>query len=606
MPSRRQVLLSGTAAWVAAAVHHADAQTPSEQLNRLFDSFMAANLAASPEETTGLGLDNGARAWEKHALDNRSAEYRVETKRRLGDQLRQIRAFDRAGLQGMDRISYDVVAFALQASEAANGRYAFGSVGAGVPYVISQLTGAYVSIPEFLDGQHQIVTAADATAYLARLAAFAKALDQEVGAVRHDVESGCVPPDFVLASALQQMTQLRSVAPHESGLVSSLVRRTSEKQLSGDYGETATQIVAEQVYPALDRQVALLKELQRHATHDAGVWKFPEGDHYYVDSIIRYTSSPLTPAEIHRMGLEATAECSAHIDRIMKEQGMTRGSVGERIHALFADPRFRYPNTDAGKAKLLSDLNAKVRTIRARLPRYFGVVPKADVVAKRVPQYMESARISGYYQSPSLDGKRPGVFYINLRDTAETPTWKLTTHTYHESIPGHHVKLSLYQETNLPLIRKIDFYGAYLEGWSLYAEQLADEMGMYDDDPFGRIGYLHSVLRASVAMVVDSGLHAKRWPRSQAIEYFTTQLGDPISSATTEIDRYCVWPGQVCSYLLDKLTIVRLREKAKTALGARFDIRSFHDAILLCGAAPHSVLERVVDQYISSSVTSPS
>ena len=604
MPSRRQVLQSGAAACVAAFVPRADAQTRSEQLSRLFDSFMESNLAASPEETTGLGLDTGARAWEKHALDNRSIEYRAETKRRLRDQLGQIRAFDRAGLQGMDRISYDVVVFALQAGDAANERYTFGPAGAGFPYVISQLTGAYVGIPEFLDSQHQIVTESDATAYLARLTAFAKTLDQEVGAVRHDTAVGCMPPDFILASALRQMTLLRSVAPHEAGLVSSLVRRTRERQISGDYGETATQIVAEQVYPALDRQIALLKQLQRHATHDAGVWKFPEGDHYYADSIMRYTSSPLTPAEIHRMGLEATAECSAQIDRIMKEQGMTRGSVGERIRALFGDARFRYPNTDAGKAQLLSDLNEKVREIRARLPRYFGVVPKADVVAKRVPQYMESARISGYYQLPSLDGTRPGVFYINLRDTAETPTWKLATHTYHESIPGHHVKLSLYQEANLPLIRKIDFYGAYLEGWSLYAEQLADEMGMYDDDPFGRIGYLHSVLRASVAMVIDSGLHAKRWRREQAIEYFTTQLGDPVSSATTEIDRYCVWPGQVCSYLLDKLTIVRLREKARRALGARFDIRRFHDAILLCGAAPHSVLERVVDQYIGGSLTS--
>jgi uncharacterized protein (DUF885 family) len=282
----------------------------------------------------------------------------------------------------------------------------------------------------------------------------------------------------------------------------------------------------------------------------------------------------------------------------MKEQGMTGGSVGERIRALFADSRFRYPDTDEGKEKLLVDLNARVQTIRGKLPAYFGVVPHADVIVKRVPQYMETGRISGYYQQPSLDGKRPGVFYINLRDTAETPSWKLPTHTYHESIPGHHVKGSLYQEANLPLIRKIDFYGAYLEGWSLYAEQLADEMGMYESDPFGRIGYLHSVLRACVAMVIDSGLHAKQWRREQAIEYFTTQLGDPVNSAATEIERYCIWPGQVCSYLLDKLAIDRLRDKARRALGARFDIRRFHDAILLCGAAPQPVLESVVDQYI--------
>jgi uncharacterized protein (DUF885 family) len=437
MPSRRHVLLSGGAALVVAAVSRADSPTSSEQLNRLFDSFMELNLDASPEETTGLGLDSGGRAWEKSLLDNRSLQSRAEAKRRISDQHRRIRAFYRAILRGMDRVSYDVVAFALQASEVANRRYDYGAISAGIPYVVSQLTGAYVSIPEFLDSEHQIDTAADADAYLARLAVFAKVLDQETEVVRHDAGLGCTPPDFVLAGALRQMTRFRGAAPQEARLVSSLLRRTNARKLSGDYGAKAIRIVAEQVYPALDRQIALLQELQRHATHDAGVWRSPEGDHYYVDSITRYTSSSFTPEQIHRMGLETTAECSAQIDRIMREHGMSRGSVGERIRPLFADSHFRYPNTDEGKEKLLVDLNARVQAIRGKLPEYFGVVPHADVIVKRVPQYMETGRISGYYQQSSLDGKRPGVFYINLRDTAETPTWQLATHTYHESIPGH-------------------------------------------------------------------------------------------------------------------------------------------------------------------------
>jgi uncharacterized protein (DUF885 family) len=210
---------------------------------------------------------------------------------------------------------------------------------------------------------------------------------------------------------------------------------------------------------------------------------------------------------------------------------------------------------------------------------------------------MEVARPGGYYQPPSLDGERPGAHYINLRNTAEMPSWTLPNSTYHESIPGHHVKGSVYQEAKLPLVRKLPFFSAYLEGWSLYAEQLADEMGMYDGDPFGRIGCLHGALLCGVRLVVDTGMHAMRWSREQAIKYYTGTLGDPIASATTEIERYCIWPGQACSYMLDQLAILKLRGKAKAALGPRFDIRQFHDAVLLCGA---DVLDTIVDNYIKA------
>jgi uncharacterized protein (DUF885 family) len=238
--------------------------------------------------------------------------------------------------------------------------------------------------------------------------------------------------------------------------------------------------------------------------------------------------------------------------------------------------------------------------MRARLPQYFGVLPRAEVVVKRVPEYMEAARPGSYYQPPSLDGRRPGAYYINLRNTAEIPRWTLPTSAYHQSLPGHHVKGSVYQEAKLPLIRKLAFFSAYLEGWSLYAEQLADEMGMYDDDPLGRIGYLRGALLCGVRLVVDTGLHSMRWSREQAIRYYTEALGEPIASVTTEIERYCIWPGQACSYMLDKLAILALRAKAKAALGHRFDIRQFHDAVLLCGAVPQQVLATVIASYIEA------
>ena len=602
MLDRRQVLLSGAAgvAFAAADTGFVFAETAATRLDRLFDTFMAVNLDRSPEQTTSLGLDKGARAWEKSRLDDRSLAAIADDKKRNAQQLDALKDFDRSSVNGIDRINYDVVLFAHQTREVANKRYDYGPAGAGAPYIISQLTGAYDTVPDFLDSQHEIAVKADADDYLARLAAFATALDQEIEVVRHDSALGCIPPDFALSETLEQMTKLRAAKPEDAVLVTSVARRAREKNIAGDYAREATKIVSDKVYPALDRQIALVKELQTHATHDAGVWKLRHGDEYYADSLVNWTTSNLAPAEIHKIGFEIVEGYQARIDTTMREHGMTHGTVGQRLRAMFDDPKFRYPNTDRGKDKLIADLNAKVRRVRSKLPQYFDVLPKAEVVVKRVPKYLEAAQPGGYYESPSLDGRRPGIYYINLRNTAEVPSWTLPTLTYHESIPGHHLQSSIQQEAKLPLIRKVSFFSAYIEGWALYAEQLADEMGMYDRDPFGRIGYLHDAMLRGVRLVVDTGLHAMRWSREKAISYYTDTLGDPAASATTEIDRYCVWPGQACSYMLGKLEILKLRDKAKTALGSRFDIRQFHDAILLCGAVPLTVLDTVVDDYITS------
>jgi len=267
---------------------------------------------------------------------------------------------------------------------------------------------------------------------------------------------------------------------------------------------------------------------------------------------------------------------------------------------MYDDPKFRYPNTDAGKDKLLADLNAKVKEITARLPQYFGTLPKAGLIIKRVPKYTEAGAPGGYYQNASLDGKRPGTYYINLRDTAEVPSWTLPTLTFHEGIPGHHLQLSIQQEADIAMIRKLSFFSAYIEGWALYAEQLAVEMGMYDNDPWGHIGQLHDAMFRGVRLVVDTGIHAMKWSREKAIKYYVDMLGDQEASATTEIERYCVWPGQACAYMLGKIEILELRAKAKAALGARFDIRKFHDAVLLNGAVPLTVLDTEVANYIQA------
>jgi len=358
--------------------------------------------------------------------------------------------------------------------------------------------------------------------------------------------------------------------------------------------------VRDKLYPALDRQIALIKEMQKGASHDAGVWRLPDGEAYYRASLKSWASTDKEPAEIHRLGLEVVADTIAKLDVLMKTQGLTKGSVGQRLKTMFSDPRFIPADTDVAKAKIIADLNTKVRQVRSLLPQWFGTLPKADVEIRRVPKAIEAAQALGYYNGPSLDGKRPGIYWINLRDPKETPIWTLPSVTFHESIPGHHLQISLQQEAGLPLIRKVASFSSYIEGWALYAEQLAVEMGMYSHDPLGEIGQLHDAMWRGIRLVVDSGMHAMKWSREKAVRYFADNAGDPDSAVITEVERYCVWPGQACCYMLGKLEFLRERERAQKALGAKFDIRKFHDAMLLDGAVPLALMPGLADRYIAA------
>jgi uncharacterized protein (DUF885 family) len=606
MLDRRSLLRSGIAilavsGGVMAKTSPKAVNPEAVKLSALFDAFMDETLDHAPELATALGLDTGKRSYQKGMLANRSLAEIAALRELNTSQLARLRAVKLAGLGGMDAVNGDVVLYSLEQQAEADKHFQYGALGAGAPYVLYQLGGAYQSVPDFLDSQHQIASKSDADDYLARLAAFATVLDQEGEAARHDIALGVVPPDFVLVETLDQMAKLRSQPAGKSPLVESVARRAKQRKIAGDYAGQAARIVDEMVYPALDRQMALLKSLQPKAVHDAGVWRLPDGEAYYAASLASQTTTAMSPDEIHKLGLEIVKSQDAEIDALMKANGLSAGTVGQRLRAMFDDPKFRYPNTDAGKDKLIADLNKRLAQIRALLPKYFGVLPKAGLVIKRVPKAIEEGAPGGYYQAGSLDGKRPGTYYINLRDTAEVPSWSLPTLTYHEGIPGHHLQGTIAQESPLPLIRKIDGYNAYVEGWALYCEQFAVEIGLYDHDPWGHIGQLHDAQLRAVRLVIDTGLHAMRWSREQAIKYYSEMLGDPASGATTEVERYCVWPGQACGYMIGKLTFLRLRDKAKTALGRRFDIRKFHDAVLLSGALPLAVLEKIVDGYIARS-----
>jgi uncharacterized protein (DUF885 family) len=597
---RRRLLVSTAAvAALPGAALAEPASGEAAKLNVLLDDFMQRNLRRSPETATGLGLDAGSLVAEKSLLDDRSLTASAADKAENFRRQKELAKIDRAALTGMDAVNYDTVAYVQDVQAEADRQFDYGGSGSGSPYIVTQLTGSYQQVPDFLDTQHSIGSKDDAEAYLARMSAFAKAMDQESEQVRHDAGVGVIPPDFVIDTTLKQMKAFADTSADRATLVASVATRAKDKAIDGDWAGRATKLYDSEVLPALNRQMQTLQGLRAKAVHEAGVHRLPKGDAYYAVSLKNWTTTDLTPAEVHRQGLEQVKLLNARLDEAFRKEGLTKGAPWQRLRALFADPKFLYPNTDAGKAKLIADLNGKVIAVQAKLPAWFGTLPKARVEIRRVPPAIE-AGASSNYQSGTLDGSRPGAYYIVLRDTAEDPSWLMPTLTYHEAIPGHHLQGSLQREADLPLIRKQIWFSAYGEGWALYAEQLAEEMGMYKTDPWGRIGYLHDALLRAARMVMDTGIHSQGWSRERAIQYFIENQGDPDSAAVSEVERYCVWPGQATSYMVGKLEWLRLRAKAKAALGKAYDIRKFHDAGLLSGPTPMKVLGTVVDGYIAA------
>jgi uncharacterized protein (DUF885 family) len=608
----RRQFLAGTgslvAALVASSLRHAAlaaelaAGEATARLNALFDVFMDERLTKNPEQLTTLGLDKGKYAWAKAKLTEASLQRLREFKQENASRLRRLKAFGRGSLAGADLASYDTVAYQME-TIARTEPFDYGDVRQGiVPYVVSQLTGAYQSVPTFLDRQHRIANKDDADAYLARLAAFAAVLDQETERVRRDAGLKVVPPDFLIDRTLEQMHALRGAAPPDSILATSVARRAQKLGIGGDYGAQAARIVETEVYPALERQAQVLSELRAGAVHEAGVARLPQGAALYEVALRHSTSTDMTAEHVHQLGLEQAKELNARMDTLLRAQGKKAGTVAERLQALAKDPQYLYPDTDAGRQQILDYCNGLIAALQPHLPKYFRILPKAPVEIRRVPAYTEAGAPGGYYQTPALDGSRPGVFYINLRDTSEWSRWKLPTLVYHESEPGHHFQLALVQEMpSLPLIRKAGGgFSANVEGWALYAEQLCDEMGLYDADPLGRLGMLQSALFRAARCVVDTGLHVKGWSREQAIDYMVASTGNNRSAMTTEVERYCTWPAQATSYKVGQTRWLKLRAEARRRLGAKFDIRDFHDAGLSAAPMPLTVLERVIDEWIRS------
>ncbi len=602
MLDRRQLLGSAAALGAAAfAPPVLAAGGDAAALNPLFEAFFEENLRANPEQATLLGLDTGVHADLRGKLRDESAAGIAQARALTADQLARLKAIDAGRLSGGDRVNYDTVLYTLDSRAAMNG-FDYGGAGGGggvSPYAISQQTGAYQQVPDFLDTKHPLNDASDAEAYLARLEAFADEIDGNIDRAKHDAALGVVPPDFLLDTSLDQMLKTRLPA-EQSQLVTSIARRTKAKNIAGDWEAKATALYNGKVGPALDRLIDQTKAMRAAAVHDAGIWRLPRGDEYYAAALRFSTTTRMTADEIHKLGLDQAKEISARIDGLLKAQGLMTGTVGARIASLYKDQRYMYPNTDDGKVQAIAYCNAQLAAIRPRLPQAFKRLPPYAFEVRRVPAATEAGAASAFSQGPALDGSRPGIVYFNLHDSAEWPKWLLSTTVFHEGLPGHQLEGGLaLSNAALPLIRKASGFSGYAEGWALYAEQLADELGMYDDDPLGRIGYLKFQLFRAGRCIVDTGIHHLKWSREQAIQTFVELDGDAPGFATREVERYCATPGQACSYKIGHTVWTRARARARKALGAQYDIKDFHEAGLGCGRVPLEVLDGVIDGYIA-------
>jgi uncharacterized protein (DUF885 family) len=600
----RRELLAGAGALAFASTLPAWAgQSAGVPVEALLGSIAEDLLADYPENATALGLDNGARAALKSRLSDRSLAGQRALAGRAAARLARLRAIDPASLTPAARIDLDVVRTAHET--AAEGfAFPYGDMAVlnqnwsyrNAPYAVAQNTGAFVEIPDLLDSNHKVENAADAEAYLARLDAYAAALDGETGRLAHDAALGVVAPDFLLDKSLRQQRAVRASPIASWGLVTSLARRTAA--LPGDFARRAEALVTEKVAPALDRQIAELERHRARASADAGVWKLPQGEAYYAWALKAGTTTTRTPDEVHNQGVEQLRELQAEMDVLLRAQGLTRGSVGARMTALGEDPRQLFPNDDDGRRQLLAFMNARIDDMRTRLPRAFATLVAGNLIVKRVPPEIEIGAPGAYAAAGSIDGTVPGNLYVNLHDLSTSPRFGLTTLAFHEGIPGH-VWQGEYTY-RLPLVRSLLAFNAYSEGWALYAEQLGAELGVYDEDPLGRLGYLQSIAFRACRLVVDTGLHAKRWTRDHAIRWFATTNGSPVDDVSSEVDRYCAWPGQACGYKVGHSEINRLRAAARAALGPRFDFRAFNDALVTGGNVPLVVLGRIVDAHVAA------
>ncbi|HJS16783.1 MAG TPA: DUF885 domain-containing protein [Rheinheimera sp.] len=473
-------------------------------------------------------------------------------------------------------------------------------------FVVNQINGPTIDMAGALQNSHPVSNEQDAKNYLSRLEKFGAALKAVEQRFVSDAATGWIAPKVLLEKSLAILDGYASGEVTEHVLYKDFAKKLDGlKDLTPEakqqYLTSAALLVQKQVQTGYQQLATAVRAELPKARIESGIWAQPDGDKFYAYSVKQLGDTDLTPEQIHQIGLDEVARISQEMDSILKSEGYKDGTVGARMTALNGEARFLYEDSDAGRQQVLDDLNKYIAEINLRMPELFATKPPYPVEVRRIPVEIQDSAAGGQYSSPAIDGSKPGIYWINLRDIKANAKFDLKTLTYHEANPGHHwqVALNLAQE-HLPLLRRVAPYNSYVEGWALYSELVAKEMGMYKDDPFGDLGRLKAELFRSVRLVVDTGMHAKKWTREQAIAYMAETTGTTESDVVSEIERYMAWPGQALGYKLGMLKIVELRSYAKEQLGDKFDIKAFHDLVLLGGAVPMSVLDTKVKNWVES------
>lgn len=580
------------------------------RINHLANRQAAYFLLRNPELFSQVGAVDGT-ILDRHSgrladvgRAKRDADYEFAE-----HALVELHEFDRARLDAQDRITYDILEDFYGSSLAFRRFDWLSSEGL---YPISPMFGTQVQLATFLQNTHVVKNEKTARNYVKRLRATGPKLDALTAEMQLQAKQGVVLPISLLERSIAVITDTIAPQPAASPFVTTFTTRMEKVQgldpaLRAQLAKEAAEIVETGIYPAYRRMIAALDALRpQAATQAAGVGRLPDGAAYYAAMLREMTTSDDPPERIHAIGLAEVARIDAEMDDLLRGQGYLDGTVAQRVKALSEDPKFLYPNTDDGRKQMLGRYREILAEVQQRMPEFFRTVPAVDLAVERMPVAAEKGSGGAYYSPAAMDGSRPGTFYASLRDTAETPMWSMKTLAYHEGIPGHHFQIATAQGLKgLPLIRQQPIYTAYAEGWALYAERLAAEIGMYRDDPLGDLGRLQAEMYRAVRLVVDTGLHAKGWTREQAIAYMVDHTGMSESDVTSEIERYMALPGQACAYKVGQLKILALRESAKAALGPRFDLKEFHAVILENGAVPLTILERLVDEWIAKKKAQP-
>ena len=573
-------------------------------INMLANRQALEFLMRNPEMFTAVGLTDGT------ILDHHSGELapytlqqRDEEYAQLARFLAEVRRFDRASLNRQDQITYDILIDQYQTGLAFR---RFDWLQGEELYPVSPMFGVEVELPSFMQTTHVVSNDKTARNYVKRLEAMGKKLDQVTAAMQRQAHEGVVLPPALLERSLTVIRDTVSAQPRDNALVTTFVTRMDKvKSLDGaakrQLADAAIEAVRSGVYPAYARMSAALEALRPAAAPQAaGVGRLPDGAAYYALALKQNTTTDYTPEQVHALGLSEVARITGEMDRLLTAVGLASGSVGERMAALGRDARFLLPDDDEGRRQALERYQQILDEMARRMPEYFRTLPRKRLTVERVPPSREKGASGAYYQQAAMDGSRPGTFFANLRNMSEVPTWSMKTLAYHEGIPGHHLQISTALGLkDLPLIREQTLYTAYAEGWALYAERLAAEIGMYQDDPWGNLGRLQAELLRAARLVVDTGIHAQGWTREQGISYLVATTGKPAAEVASEVERYMAMPGQACAYKVGELKILELRAKAQAALGPRFNLKEFHAVILENGGVPLTLLEQLVDEWIA-------